>query len=219
MVRRGFTLTELLILLALTALLMSMLAPALSLGRKQAIAVECASNLHQLGKEHVAVQTFRTNGGWGTSPYDFESRESRRRGQGDHGGDGKGPNRFEQGDPTRAKDGYRKNTRSDSEAPFDPLLEAQSKDQPPAWTLVCPVAERRGENSYGITKHARLKPFERVSGSDELIFGCSLHKVVISLESFDYRHLDRANLLFGDLHVEGLGPTNFTNVMKTQMNR
>ena len=44
---RGFTLTELLVVISIIALLMSILMPTLSRVRKQARAVTCQSSLHQ----------------------------------------------------------------------------------------------------------------------------------------------------------------------------
>lgn len=188
--RRGFTLVEMLILLSLTALLISLIMPALSRSREFSFGMECMSNLKQLGTLHQANPFDREK--WGSSAYDLSgtngSPDDNPRDQGFGVGDD---------DPTfvRPKIRYRGNI------DFDERMEWQAMGQPSNWTLNCPVAERSEINSYGINFEMRYRPFEVVLNR-EVIFGDSSYKVVDVPKNYDLRHLGQGNFSFADTHVE-----------------
>ncbi|MFW5653430.1 MAG: hypothetical protein ACOC0P_05235 [Planctomycetota bacterium] len=194
--RRGFSLVELLVLLALSTLLISLLMPALQSGREHAILVECQSNLRQLGQIHA---TMIGDDRWGNSPYDVNSGDGPMNPDG--AGQGKQNNPI---DPTTVESEGRR-LGVDLRAGFDEGLEESASDAPDDWRLLCPVAERDGANSYGMIYSAIYRPMSSLYSSRDVIIGCSDFKVVDVVRNFSLRHAGRANFLFGDLHVGAHG--------------
>src|SRR5947209_777563 len=75
---KGFTLVELLIVIGIIALLISILMPALSTARKQAMQVKCESNLRQIMtatqmyiSENQFFLPFANWGGPGSGVYEY----------------------------------------------------------------------------------------------------------------------------------------------------
>ena len=64
----GFTLVELLVVVAIIAILISVLLPALAAARASATLISCASNLRQIGQ---AFNLYGSDGGGVLPPYDF----------------------------------------------------------------------------------------------------------------------------------------------------
>jgi len=180
---KGFTLIEMLILLALTSLLISMLVPALSAGRERAIALECQSNLRQIGILHAMRDR------WGNSPYDLgDSGLSQ---PSDFGEDGKKPVRANPNGVIGAKN-------------FHVEMEQMAQDAPRDWFLLCPVAERDHRNSYGIRFEVIGLPTYTgpLLAQRDVIFGCSDFKVIDVASNFATRHVNMASYLFADIHIE-----------------
>jgi prepilin-type N-terminal cleavage/methylation domain-containing protein/prepilin-type processing-associated H-X9-DG protein len=64
--RRGFTLVELLVVIAIIALLISMLIPALANARRQSLSVKCKANLHN--NYHAMMMYANENHDWFAPP-------------------------------------------------------------------------------------------------------------------------------------------------------
>ncbi len=209
--RRGFTLIELLILLALTALLMSMLAPSLAKSRDKAIGIECLSNLKQIVLRHHANRSLDSNARWGDSIYDLGDDGINPAGHGGPGFD------TDTGDPDsadgtpRSDDGnYGRGGYVGELGGFDERMETTATVQPKDWSLPCPVGYKDNENSYGMLYRSRFMPIELVSTSRDIIFGCSDYKIIDVVGNFDFRHQQRASIVFGDLHMKAMSFTDFS---------
>jgi len=196
-VRKGFTLLEMLILMALTALLVSILAPSLSSSRSAARNIECMSNLRQIGTMHFDPLSHLDS--WGLSAYDVLSSGSLAPEA--TGGQIDGP------PPARRVEG-------DSRMHHNVLniqrLEQQAPDQPAYWKLTCPEAVRTDVNSYGMYFRVVGERFSVYSTSRDIIFGCSNYKIVDVAQNFAFRHMTKANFYFGDHHLDSRTPEMFT---------
>lgn len=196
-VRRGFSLVELLVLLALSTLLISLLTPALQTGRERARLLECQSNLRQIGQIQASSVD---NDRWGNSPYDVDSD-----GDGFQPNSGGGGRLGDPTDPTSVEsEGHRVGLG------FDENLEHRAAEPPAGWRLICPQAEREGDNSFGIMYTAIYRPMSSLYSSQDVIIGCSDYKVVDVVRNFALRHIGEANFLFGDLHVGAHGMNLFS---------
>ncbi len=189
---RGFTLLEMLILMALTALLLGILTPGLANGRVAARNVECLSNLRQVGTMHFDPLSRRDS--WGRSAYDLPPGESRHEFLGGSGGGSGGGT-----PPIRRVEGE---NRIPDRTQHINWLETQAPDTPPYWKLLCPEAVNAGVNSYGMYYRVVGQRFSVYSTSVDIIFGCSDFKVVDVAQSFAFRHHKKANFYFGDHHLD-----------------
>lgn len=188
--RNGFTLVEMIILTALTALLAGLLMPSLSHSRQASYALKCQSNLRQIGLMHLSRDR------WSGSVYDVTDSDLNHP-MGNHDSGKKEPIRAE---PFEGLFGGVLGLGEGKPAPrFQPV----SKSQPTGWLLSCPVVEREGINSYGIREDviglptnicARIAP-------DDVIFGCSDEEIVTNPERFAERHRGRVSFFFADSHV------------------
>ncbi len=178
-----------LILLALTTLLLSILAPGLADSRSSARNIECMSNLRQIGTMHF--DPLSPVDSWGRSPYDLPGGVSTQPENVAGPGLAPPPQRRVSGD-SRVRNDIRNINN----------LERQAPDQPAYWKLLCPEAVRDETNSYGMYYRVVGEKFSVYSTSRDIIFGCSNFKVVDVAKSFAFRHMAKANFYFGDHHLE-----------------
>ena len=178
-----------LILMALTTLLLSILTPGLASSRSASLNLECMSNLRQIGTMHF--DPLSPVDSWGRSPYDLPGSIS-----------GQPENVAGPGLSAPSKRRVSGDSRIKNDIQNINTLERQAPDQPAYWKLLCPEAVRDETNSYGMYYRVVGERFSVYSTSRDIIFGCSNFKVVDVARNFAFRHMAKANFYFGDHHLE-----------------
>lgn len=178
-----------LILMALTTLLLSILAPGLASSRSAARNIECMSNLRQIGTMHFDPLSHIDS--WGRSAYDMP------RGMNSQPENVAGP-----GISTPSPQRVQTDSRVKNDIHNINTLERFAPEQPAYWKLLCPEAVRDETNSYGMYYRVVGERFSTYSTSRDIIFGCSDFKIVDVAQSFAFRHMAKANFYFGDHHLE-----------------
>lgn len=187
-----------LILMALTTLLLSILTPGLASSRSSARNIECMSNLRQIGTMHF--DPLSPIDSWGRSAYDMP------------GGVGNQPENVSGPSPlTPSPRRVETDSRLNNDIRNINTLERFAPDQPAYWKLLCPEAVRDETNSYGMYYRVVGERFSVYSTSRDIIFGCSNFKIVDVAKSFAFRHAARANFYFGDHHLESRTADFFTH--------
>jgi len=181
--RSGFTLVELLVVMAIAAVLMSMLLPGLDLARRKGRSAVCMGNLRQIG---VAMENYQ---------------------QDNQGFIPKLLSRAEPGRPW-AEDSLVAGVLA-ATAHAQPAPAANPYSFAPycrdSGILVCPEQRGRPGGSYGRNGQIRVTTFSQIPQPSEmpLVLDCPIDPGYY-YSDLDYRHIGSANCLYVDSHVAGV---------------
>ncbi len=185
MLRRGISLLEMLVVMAIIALLAAFLTPALAKARTTSRTGQCASNLRTLGQLHLDQAMDQDR--WARSAYDLlDGRLELVAPPQDSEG------MFPQQDPPPYDDDrwFRRIHEAENSAP----------GQPEGFRIPCPEAIPLSEMSYAMNYWIPGKKPEHIVLTD-VIFGCSPYR--IAARGLDLRpgHSEQANFMWSDGHV------------------
>ncbi len=203
--RRGLTLWELVIVLAIMATLIGLMGPTLAQARSTSQTTECTNNLKELGVLHLE-QTWETNV-WARSAYDL------------HG------SRWSQAvsGPIKSNDKQAVHNSAMPPIPRDVsqmtrlLHEAEetAPPQPRYWMLPCPEAIMVQQQSYGMNYDMQNIKENRIL-SNSIVFACSPYRLIIQTTDLEpTRHGAQVTVLFGNMSVSQKTPDIFPDTAET----